>query len=54
MNRLVKISDLFTIKYGNSLELINLVQCKSIDKNSVPFISRTEKTIEFLLLLKKN
>ncbi len=43
MNKLVKISDLFTIKYGNSLELINLVQCKSTDKNAVPFVSRTEK-----------
>jgi len=43
MNKLVTISDLFTIKYGNSLELINLIQCKSTDKNSVPFISRTEK-----------
>ena len=42
MNNLVKVSDLFTIKYGNSLELINLVQCKSTDKNSVPFVSRTE------------
>ena len=42
MNKLVKVSDLFTIKYGNSLELINLVQCKSTDKNSVPFVSRTE------------
>jgi len=42
MNNLVKISELFTIKYGNSLELINLVQCKSTDKNSVPFVSRTE------------
>ncbi|KKR07767.1 MAG: hypothetical protein UT55_C0051G0009 [Candidatus Peregrinibacteria bacterium GW2011_GWE2_39_6] len=43
MNNLVKVSDLFTIKYGNSLELINLVQCKSTDKKSVPFVSRTEK-----------
>ena len=42
MNNLVKISELFTIKYGNSLELINLVQCKSTDKKSVPFVSRTE------------
>ncbi len=42
MNNLVKISDLFTIKYGNSIELINLVQCKSTDINSVPFVSRTE------------
>jgi len=43
MNNLAKVSDLFTVKYGNSLELINLVQCKSTDKNAVPFVSRTEK-----------
>ncbi|MEA3352552.1 MAG: restriction endonuclease subunit S [Campylobacterota bacterium] len=42
MNRLVKISDIFDIKYGNSLELINLLQCKSTDYNSIPFVSRTE------------
>lgn len=43
MQRLVKISELFEVKYGNSLELINLEQCKSTDFNSIPFISRTEK-----------
>ncbi len=42
MNKLVKISELFTIKYGNSLELINLMKCKSEDTNSIPFVSRTE------------
>jgi len=42
MNNLVKISDIFDIKYGNSLELINLLQCKSTDYNSIPFVSRTE------------
>jgi hypothetical protein len=43
MNNLVKISDIFDLKYGNSLELINLEQCKSTDLSSVPFVSRTEK-----------
>ncbi len=43
MNDLVKISDIFDVKYGNSLELINLLQCKSTDYNSIPFVSRTEK-----------
>ncbi len=43
MNKLTKISDLFTIKYGSNLELINLEQCKSTDRNSIPFVSRTEK-----------
>ena len=43
MDRLVKISDLFIIKYGVTFELINLTQCKSTDFNSIPFVSRTEK-----------
>ncbi len=43
MNKNIKISDLFYIKYGNSLELINLEQCKSTDLHSIPFVSRTEK-----------
>ena len=38
-----KISDLFEIKYGNSLELINLEQLSCNDPNAIPFVSRTEK-----------
>ena len=60
MNKLVKISDLYNIKYGNSIELINLVQCNSNDKNAVPFVSRTENNngisafVEEELLIDKN
>jgi hypothetical protein len=43
MDKLVKISDIFEIKYGVTFELINLTQCKSTDYNSIPFVSRTEK-----------
>ena len=39
----VKISDLFKIQYGNSLELINLEQCNISDLGAIPFVSRTEK-----------
>lgn len=42
MNNLVKVSDLFNVIYGINLELVNLTQCKSTDKNAVPFVSRTE------------
>lgn len=42
MNNLVKVSDLFNVIYGVNLELVNLTQCKSSDKNAVPFVSRTE------------
>ena len=42
MTSLVSLSELFTINYGNSLELINMEQCKSTNMNAVPFISRTE------------
>ena len=41
--RIVKISDVFEIKYGNSFELVNLIECKKTDSNCVNFISRTEK-----------
>lgn len=43
MNNLVKISDIFNIKYGVNYELINLAQCKNSQYNSIPFVSRTEK-----------
>ncbi len=41
--RLVPLHTLFDIKYGNSLELINLEQCSKHCPNSINFISRTEK-----------
>ncbi|MEA1956469.1 MAG: restriction endonuclease subunit S [Campylobacterota bacterium] len=37
--KLTKVSEIFDVKYGNSLSLSNLEQ----DNNGVPFISRTEK-----------
>lgn len=43
MNDLIKISDIFNLNYGNSLELINLEKCSSTDYNSIPFVSRSEK-----------
>ena len=43
MVELCKISELFTIKYGNSFELVNLEQCSSKEDDAIPFISRTEK-----------
>lgn len=42
MHKLVKISELFNVVYGVNLELVNLTRCRSIDKNSIPFVSRTE------------
>lgn len=41
--KLTAIHNLFDIKYGNSLELINLEQCQKGDLNSIDFVSRTEK-----------
>jgi hypothetical protein len=40
---MTKISSLFEVKYGNSLELINLAQCEQKDKDAINFVSRTEK-----------
>ena len=42
MNKLTPVSELFTVNYGNSLELINMEQCRSTDPQAVPFVSRTE------------
>jgi hypothetical protein len=41
--KLVKISDLFDVKYGTNLELINIEECNKQDENSINFISRTDK-----------
>ncbi len=39
---LIPISELFDVKYGVNLELINLEQCNSMDVNSIPFVSRKD------------
>lgn len=43
MKELIKISDLFEVKYGVNLEFVNLDECKSTDFNAIPFVSRSEK-----------
>jgi hypothetical protein len=53
-NELVKVSDLFDIKYGNSLELINLEQCEISDLGATPFVSRTEKNNGISAFVYKN
>lgn len=42
MNTLKKISDLFIIKYGMSLSLTDMEQCKKSDNDSINFVSRTD------------
>lgn len=60
MNNLVKVSDIFNVGCGVSLDLVNLTQCKSTDKNAVPFVSRTGKNngisayVEMLSNIKPN
>lgn len=41
--KLLKISDLFEVRYGVNLELVNLEECGKLDKNSINFVSRTDK-----------
>lgn len=43
MTKLAKISDLFDVKYGVNLELVNVEQCSIDSPDSIPFVSRTEK-----------
>lgn len=40
--KLVKLTDLFEVKYGVNLELVNLEECEKQDVNSINFVSRTE------------
>ena len=40
--KLVKVSDLFEVKYGVNLELVNLIECDKEATDSINFISRTE------------
>ena len=42
-DKLVKVSDLFDVRYGINLTLVNLAQCKKTTPASIPFVSRTEK-----------
>lgn len=51
--KLIPIYELFDIKYGNGLELINLEQCKKSDVNSINFVSRTEKNNGISAFVKK-
>lgn len=41
--KLVKINDIFEVKYGVNLELVNIEECEKGDLNSINFVSRTEK-----------
>jgi restriction endonuclease S subunit len=52
--KLVKIVNLFDIKYGNSFELINLTECEPENKNKVNYISRTEKNNGVSSYVKRN
>lgn len=42
LNDLIKISELFEIKYGVNLELVNMLECDINHPNAIAFISRTE------------
>jgi len=42
MNKLITLKELFTPVYGVNLELVNVVECKKNDENSIRFVSRTE------------
>lgn len=41
--KMVKISEIFEVKYGVNLELVNLEECEKGDEFSINFVSRTEK-----------
>jgi len=39
----LKIDDIFFVKYGVNLELVNLEECEKDERGSINFVSRTEK-----------
>lgn len=39
----VRVDEIFDVKYGTNLELVNLQRCKNDDPSSINFVSRTEK-----------
>lgn len=41
--KLVKVSDLFEVRYGVNLELVHLEECTKDTENSINFVSRTDK-----------
>lgn len=43
MNNLVKVEELFEVRYGINLELVHLEQCDNEDPDAIFFVSRTEK-----------
>jgi Type I restriction modification DNA specificity domain len=54
MIQTTNLSNLFDIKYGNSLELVNLEICNQFDEDAINFISRTEKNNGISAFVLKN
>lgn len=52
--KLTELHNIFDIKYGNSLELINLIQCAKEDPDSINYVSRTEKNNGISAFVKRN
>src|SRR3989344_2342240 len=41
--KMIKVSDIFDVKYGVNLELVHLEECGKNEEGSINFVSRTEK-----------
>jgi hypothetical protein len=52
--KLIPLHKLFDVKYGNSLELINLEQCSKSNPNAINFVFRTEKNNGISAFVLKN
>lgn len=52
--KLVPVQELFNVRYGNSLELVNLEQCSRDNPLAINFISRTEKNNGISAFVLKN
>lgn len=52
--KLTSLDSLFEVKYGNSLELINLEQCSKNFPNAINYVSRTEKNNGISAFVERN
>lgn len=43
MKNLLRVDELFEVRYGINLELVHLEQCDNEDRDAIFFVSRTEK-----------
>lgn len=52
--KVVKVQELFEVRYGINLELVHLEQCSNEDEDAIFFVSRTEKNNGVSAIVRRN